>query len=60
MNISHEDFPGCFRCHDGSHSAKNGDAITQDRNACHNMLARDESDPKVLKDLGIEENKALK
>jgi hypothetical protein len=60
MNLGHEDFPGCFRCHDGSHSAKSGDAITQDCNACHNMLAMDESDPKVLKDLGIEENKAQK
>ncbi|SPE37019.1 hypothetical protein SBA3_2550016 [Candidatus Sulfopaludibacter sp. SbA3] len=24
MNIGHTDFPGCFRCHDGSHAAKNG------------------------------------
>jgi hypothetical protein len=60
MNIGHEDFPGCFRCHDGAHSAKNGDAITQDCNACHNLLATDESNPKVLSDLGIEESKAGK
>ena len=23
-NIGHTDFPGCFRCHDGSHAAKDG------------------------------------
>ena len=23
-NIGHEDFPGCFRCHDGSIEAKDG------------------------------------
>lgn len=57
MNIGHTDFPGCFRCHDGSHAAKNGDAITQDCNACHNILAMDEANPKVLTDLGITEPK---
>ena len=57
INIGHEDFPGCFRCHDGSHSAKSGDAITQDCNACHNLLAQEETNPKVLSDLGVEEKK---
>jgi hypothetical protein len=58
MNIGHEDFPGCFRCHDGAHSNRAGDTITQDCNACHNLLAQDESNPKVLTDLGIVESKA--
>jgi hypothetical protein len=57
MNIGHEDFPGCFRCHDGSHSSKSGLSITQDCNACHNLLAQDEANPKVLTDLGVEEKK---
>jgi hypothetical protein len=57
MNIGHEDFPGCFRCHDGAHSSKSGDSITQDCNACHNLLADDEANPKVLTSLGIEEKK---
>lgn len=57
MNIGHTDFPGCFRCHDGSHAAKNGDSITQDCGACHNLLAMDEANPKILTDLGISENK---
>jgi nitrate/TMAO reductase-like tetraheme cytochrome c subunit len=54
-NIGHTDYPGCFRCHDGSHTAKEGKAITQDCNACHNILAMDEANPKVLTDLGITE-----
>ena len=57
-NIGHEDFPGCWRCHDSNHTAKSGAAITQDCSACHNLLATDEADPKVLKDLGITEARA--
>ena len=57
-NIGHTDFPGCFRCHDGNHTAKGGATITQDCNACHNLLAMDEANPKVLMDLGITEAKA--
>jgi len=58
INIGHDDFPGCFRCHDGSHASKSGDAIQADCNACHNLLAQDEANPKVLTELGIEEKKA--
>jgi hypothetical protein len=57
MNLGHTDFPGCFRCHDGSHNAKDGTSITQDCNACHNLLAMEEANPKVLSDLGITEAK---
>jgi len=59
-NIGHEDFPGCWRCHDSNHTATNGGgaAITQDCNACHNLLAQDEASPKVLTDLGITEPRA--
>jgi nitrate/TMAO reductase-like tetraheme cytochrome c subunit len=53
-HIGHMTYPGCFRCHDGDHTAKNGTAITQDCAACHNLLAVDESKPKVLADLGIQ------
>jgi hypothetical protein len=60
INIGHTDFPGCFRCHDGAHANKAGDSITQDCNACHNLLAQDESNPKILTDLGIEESKTGK
>jgi len=57
VNIGHTDFPGCFRCHDGSHAAKDGRSISQDCNACHNLLAMEEANPKVLTDLGIVESK---
>ena len=53
INIGHADFPGCFRCHDGSHAAQDGNTITQDCNACHNLLGMDEKNPKILTDLGI-------
>ena len=52
-NIGHEDFPGCFRCHDDSHKRADGTTITQDCSTCHTMLAQDESNPKVLSDLGL-------
>jgi nitrate/TMAO reductase-like tetraheme cytochrome c subunit len=37
-HIGHMDYPGCFRCHDGDHAAKNGTSITQDCAACHNLV----------------------
>jgi hypothetical protein len=57
-NIGHTDFPGCFRCHDGSHNSTAGKSIAQDCNSCHNLLAMDEENPKVLTDLGIVEKVA--
>ena len=53
-HIGHMTYPGCFRCHDGDHNAKDGTSITQDCAACHNLLAVDEAKPKVLSDLGIQ------
>jgi nitrate/TMAO reductase-like tetraheme cytochrome c subunit len=53
-HIGHMDYPGCFRCHDDTHVAKDGTAIPQDCTVCHNLLAVDESKPKVLSDLGIQ------
>jgi len=50
-NLGHNDFPGCFRCHDGNHKSKDGREITQDCNACHALLAMDDPDPKILKEL---------
>jgi len=52
-NIGHNDFPGCFRCHDGSHTSADGQTITNDCSACHNLLAIQEENPKVLTDLGL-------
>jgi hypothetical protein len=53
-NIGHDDFLGCFRCHDDNHKSADGRTITQDCNACHAVLAMEESNPKVLADLGLE------
>ena len=36
-NIGHNDFPGCFRCHDESHKTKDGKTISQDCELCHKM-----------------------
>jgi hypothetical protein len=53
-HIGHMSYPGCFRCHDSEHTAKDGAAIPQDCSVCHNLLAVDETKPKVLSDLGIQ------
>jgi NapC/NirT cytochrome c family, N-terminal region len=52
-NLGHTDFPGCFRCHDGSHTSANGKTIPNDCDTCHTVLAMQEQNPKVLADLGI-------
>jgi nitrate/TMAO reductase-like tetraheme cytochrome c subunit len=53
-NLGHIDAPGCFRCHDGSHTTADGkDTITQDCAACHQLLAMQESSPDILKTLGL-------
>ncbi|HWB32957.1 MAG TPA: NapC/NirT family cytochrome c [Acidobacteriaceae bacterium] len=54
-NIGHNTYVGCFRCHDGSHSTKDGKTtITNDCTACHNLVSTDEASPKALADLGIQ------
>jgi hypothetical protein len=52
-NIGHNDYPGCFRCHDGNHQTKDGKSITNDCATCHTLLAVDETNPKQLTDLGL-------
>lgn len=52
-NLGHTDWPGCFRCHDGSHVAADGQTIPNDCDTCHNILAMDEHNPKVLGELGM-------
>ncbi len=36
-NVGHTPFPGCFRCHDDSHKAKDGKVISQDCALCHTI-----------------------
>jgi len=52
-NLGHTDFPGCFRCHDGSHTSEDGRTIPNDCDTCHALLAVEEKNPKILADLGI-------
>ena len=53
-NLGHADYPGCFRCHDGSHQTADKQSITQDCNACHQALAVEETNPAVLKTIGAQ------
>ena len=51
-HIGHMDSPGCFRCHDGEHaSADGGKIISNDCTTCHSLLAMEEENPPILKDL---------
>jgi hypothetical protein len=52
-NLGHQEFLGCFRCHDGSHTSGDGRTIPNDCDTCHSLLAVDEQNPKVLTDLGM-------
>lgn len=52
-NIGHMNFPGCFRCHDGSHTSSDGRTITQDCSTCHGLLAMEESNPEILEELQV-------
>ena len=36
-HVGHEDFPGCWRCHDSSHLNDQGEAIPADCNLCHGI-----------------------
>lgn len=47
-HLGHQDFPGCFRCHDDEHTAADGSSISQDCSTCHTLLAMEETDPEVL------------
>jgi hypothetical protein len=52
-NIGHQDFPGCFRCHDDQMKSRDGRVISQDCEACHAILAMEEPNPKLLSDIGL-------
>lgn len=52
-HLGHADNTGCFRCHGGNHKSSSGKTLSDDCEACHSVLAADEPDPKLLKDLGL-------
>jgi hypothetical protein len=45
-NLGHNDSPGCFRCHDGSHTSADGQTITNDCSACHQVWRRGKRIPR--------------
>jgi hypothetical protein len=47
-HVGHEDFPGCFRCHDDELETADGQTITQDCSLCHVMIAVEEEEPEIL------------
>jgi hypothetical protein len=50
--IGHDASPGCWRCHDGGHATRDGKStLSQDCALCHALLAQDEKDPPILKQL---------
>lgn len=51
VNLGHEDYPGCFRCHDEEHATADGRTISQDCALCHALPAVDEEAPEILEAL---------
>jgi hypothetical protein len=49
--LGHRDDGGCFRCHDGYHKSSSGKIISDDCETCHVLLAWEEQDPEILKEM---------
>ncbi|HEX9208305.1 MAG TPA: NapC/NirT family cytochrome c [Steroidobacteraceae bacterium] len=54
-HLGHKDSPGCFRCHDKKHVTADGEKIKKDCDTCHTILAEDEEDPPILRQMAGEE-----
>ena len=54
-HIGHQQSPGCFRCHDNKHKTDTGEKVSKKCGTCHNVIAEDESDSRVLQELGLQE-----
>jgi len=54
-HIGHKDSPGCFRCHDNKHKTDTGEKIGKKCGTCHEVIAEEESDSKLLQELGLQE-----
>ena len=50
-HIGHQDYPGCFRCHDDELKSASGKKIEQDCTQCHSLLAMEEANPEILAQL---------
>lgn len=49
--LGHTAATGCFRCHDDEHTTADGRTISGDCALCHSVLAEEEADPKILRDM---------
>jgi len=47
--------PGCSRCNDNKHKPDDGEKMGKKCSTCHNIVAEEESDSKVLQELGLQE-----
>jgi hypothetical protein len=54
-HIGHKDSPGCFRCHDRKHKTGDGEKISKDCGLCHTVLADEEEDPAILRQISGEQ-----
>jgi len=54
-HIGHQGSPGCFRCHDNKHKTDTGEKIGKKCGTCHDIVADEESDSKLLQELGLQE-----
>jgi nitrate/TMAO reductase-like tetraheme cytochrome c subunit len=54
-HIGHRQSPGCFRCHDNKHKTADGDKIGKKCSTCHTIVADEETDSKLLQELGLQE-----
>jgi len=54
-NRGHQEFPGCFRCHEGEHSTEAGETITKNCFRCHAASAVAETAPEILRVLGLDQ-----
>jgi hypothetical protein len=52
-NIGHYNWPGCFRCHDGSHIDKTGRAVSKGCNICHIITAQGTQQPETVSLKGL-------
>jgi hypothetical protein len=41
-NVGHFYYQGCFRCHDGNHTSKDGRVISKSCDSCHTILGQEE------------------
>jgi hypothetical protein len=39
-HIGHQEYPGCFRCHNGAFTADDGEVVRNDCQLCHTILAQ--------------------